>query len=54
MNIEVYDITGKLIRTRNKISESNYKLNVSGVAKGVYFMRIRIDDKQLVKKLIIN
>jgi len=54
MNIEVYDITGKLIRKHTRITDSNYKLDMVGVAKGVYFMRIRIDNKQLVKKLILN
>ncbi len=54
MNLEVYDITGKLIRKYTKITDSNYQLNMIGIAKGVYFMRIQIDNKQLVKKLILN
>jgi hypothetical protein len=54
MSLEVYDIAGKLIRKHTKITDSNYQLSMVGIAKGVYFMRISIDNKQLVKKLILN
>ncbi len=54
MNIEIYDITGKLISKHNDIIDNDYKLDMIGVAKGIYFMRIHIDSKQLVKKLILN
>jgi len=54
MTIDVYDITGKLIRKRKNITEADYELNMTGVAKGVYFLKIKIDNKQLVKKLILK
>jgi len=54
MNVQVFDVTGKLIRKHTSITENNYELDMVGVAKGVYFMRISIDNKQLVKKLILN
>ncbi len=54
MTIDVYDITGKLIRKRKGITEADYELNMKGVAKGVYFLKIKIDNKQLVKKLILK
>ncbi len=54
MKLQVFDVTGKLIRNHDNITDNNYKLDLIGVAKGVYFMRISIDNKQLVKKLILN
>jgi hypothetical protein len=52
MKLQVFDVTGKLIRNHTNITDNNYKLDMVDVAKGVYFMRISIDNKQLVKKLI--
>ncbi|HBK71284.1 MAG TPA: glycosyl hydrolase, partial [Flavobacteriaceae bacterium] len=54
MTINVFDVTGKLIKKHKNITEANYQLNMNGVAKGIYFLKIQIDNKQLVKKLILN
>ena len=54
MNINVFDVTGKLIKKHTNITEDNYQLQMNGVAKGVYFIKINIDNKNLVKKLILN
>ncbi len=54
MDVNVYDVTGKLILSRKAIVKNNYALDMSGVSKGVYFARINIDNKSLVKKLILN
>lgn len=54
MDISVYDITGKLLLNRKEIIKSSYPLDMSGINKGVYFMRITIDNKSLVKKLILK
>ena len=54
MNIKVYDVTGKLILNRNNIIKNSYPLDMSNVGKGVYFMRITIDNRSLVKKLILK
>ncbi len=54
MNMKVYDITGKLIRSKSNIVNKNYELNMSGVSKGIYFLEVSINNKHLVKKLILN
>ncbi len=54
MTINVFDVTGKLIKKHHNITDSNYQLNMNGVAKGIYFLKIKITNKQLVKKLILN
>ncbi|HHC79397.1 MAG TPA: T9SS type A sorting domain-containing protein [Flavobacteriia bacterium] len=54
MNIKVYDVTGKLIRQKNNIIDANYRLDMNGISKGIYFLQVSIDNKRLVKKLILN
>ena len=54
MIINVFDVTGKLIKKHRSITEANYQLNMNGIAKGIYFLKIKIDNKQLVKKLILK
>ncbi len=54
MNVEVYDVTGKLIRSKSNIIDGDYELNMSNVSKGLYFLQVSIGNKRLVKKLILN
>jgi len=54
MNIKVYDVTGKLIRSKSNVTDTNYELNMSNISKGLYFLEVSIDNKRLVKKLILN
>ena len=54
MDIDVYDLTGKLVLKRSNITDRAYPLDMSDVSKGVYFMRITIDNSSLVKKLILK
>ena len=54
MNVEVYDVTGKLIRSKSNIIDGDYELNMNNVSKGLYFLQVSIGNKRLVKKLILN
>ena len=54
MTIDVYDTTGKLVLKRGNITDNTYGLDMSEVSKGIYFMRITIDNSSLVKKLILK
>ncbi len=54
MDILVYDLTGKLILNRTNIFKNEYPLDMSTISKGVYFMKINIENKSLVKKLILK
>ncbi len=54
MNVKVYDILGKLILHDKNIIDANYKLNMAGVSKGIYFLQVNIENKRLVKKLVLN
>ena len=54
MTVKVYDLMGKLIRQRSNITEANYRLSMQGVSKGIYFLHLNIDNRRLVKKLILK
>lgn len=54
--IDVYDLSGKIILTEENvtISDSNYILNLSKVATGIYFVKIASEDQSVVKRIIKN
>ncbi|SFZ94054.1 Por secretion system C-terminal sorting domain-containing protein [Flaviramulus basaltis] len=59
-NIDIYDISGRLIRSYNT-SEQNtekglYKINISGIQEGTYIINLRTPTKNILshKKLIIK
>lgn len=56
MDIAVYDVSGKQIinATNVRTSDRNYKLDLSNVKTGVYFMKVRSDKGEVNKKLIVR
>ena len=53
--ISVTDITGKLLfRDLNPNGSSNYSLDMTNFSSGVYFLRVDANNRQFVKKLILN
>jgi len=55
-DFSVYDITGKLISQRHKVTPSNreYILDMSNFSSGVYLLKIESEGRQITKKLILN
>ncbi|MBP8034143.1 MAG: T9SS type A sorting domain-containing protein [Bacteroidia bacterium] len=57
VSLELVDVTGKLIVSKELGSlqgESNQSLNVHGIAKGTYFVKVVSDKGTEVKKIIID
>ncbi|MDI9310928.1 MAG: T9SS type A sorting domain-containing protein [Limnohabitans sp.] len=54
--IEVYDVTGKTILTKNISATSNSEidLDLTNVSKGIYFVKIYADKEKTVKRIIKN
>jgi hypothetical protein len=50
--VSVYDITGKLISEDVSESNNNFKLNVSTLNAGVYFIQVKNDDGIFTQKFI--
>lgn len=56
IDLEVYDVTGKVIfsRVNQSLSNNRYELDMSGYASGIYFLKVGTDNRQMTKKLIKN
>jgi len=52
-NINVYDVSGKLVFNAQELN-SNEEINVSSLAKGVYFVQLQNDDHNKTVKLLIE
>ena len=54
INYEVYDITGKLIKQENNISNNSIELDMNGFEKGIYFIKLKINNTSKTQKLILK
>lgn len=52
--IEIYDISGKLIHTQNQffIQDRQLKLNLEKYAQGIYFVKIKTENQQFTQRII--
>ncbi len=50
-NIEIYDMSGKLLFTEENITAESKTINISSLSKGVYLLKI---NNEITKKLVIN
>lgn len=53
-NVNVYDVSGRLVKTVNKISSDKSVLDLSSLASGTYILKIQTDKKVVTKKVIIK
>ena len=53
VDYKLFSITGKLV-LKGKINQIHQFIDVSKIRKGMYFIKLEIDNKNLTKKIIIN
>ncbi|MEI6346756.1 MAG: T9SS type A sorting domain-containing protein [Bacteroidota bacterium] len=53
-NLNILDVTGKLVYTNTIEANSNHNIDVANFAKGVYFVKINNNKNQFVQKLIVK
>jgi hypothetical protein len=51
---EVYDVTGKKIINRTKVSRGSYQLDMSSYSFGMYFITIKSNNQSATRKLLLN
>jgi len=51
-NIEVFDVYGKKISSHHLINTSSHHLDISGLASGVYFVRITGEKGYSVQRFV--
>ena len=47
--VSIFDISGSLVKAENGFRE---KINVSELPKGIYMIKIELDNRVIVKKLV--
>lgn len=52
-SFKIYDINGEEVRSGTPPSSPKFELNLSGLAKGVYLIRIRAEGLELKEKILI-
>ena len=50
--VEIYDVTGKLINTQNFNNETEIQLNVETFSSGTYILHLQTNEGTAIKKLI--
>ena len=55
-NIEVYDLTGKIVYSKSEFQNnpSQFLLDLSSISSGIYFVRIASDNQSTTKRIIKN
>lgn len=53
-NIELFDLTGNCIFQDCTVENQNYSLSTSAFPPGVYLLKVETDEKQVVRKVLIN
>ena len=51
---QVYDVSGKLIKSRTGNTGAMHELDLSGVSKGMYFLNITSGDQSFTEKLLVR
>ena len=57
IEVNVFDLSGKLLMTRNPMMEQpgeEIQLDLNGLAKGMYLLRVRSGDSAIQEKILLN
>ena len=52
--VSIYNYLGKLILSRTNLKENKIRVDLTNKSKGLYFIKINVDGKQAVKKVILE
>ena len=50
----IYSVTGKLVTSRDNITGSEIAIDMSGLAKGMYFIQLSTESKHITRKAIVE
>jgi hypothetical protein len=55
LSLNVYDIAGKLIETRNDVNREQYRMDLTTYQKGVYFLAVLdVEGKRITQKVMVH
>ncbi|MGL6129288.1 M4 family metallopeptidase, partial [Chryseobacterium artocarpi] len=52
--VEIYDMSGKLIRSAQKLDRGGNKIYINGVQNGIYLVKVTSNGKTISKKIVIE
>lgn len=52
-SVELYDVSGRLVKGAQKLNKGTHKINIPGVKKGVYLLKITSEDNSVSSRKII-
>ena len=52
-DIQIYDRLGRIVRDA-KISSGKNKIKITGLPSGIFFLKMRIGDKEIIKKILVK
>ncbi len=52
-DIQIYDRLGRIVRDA-KISSGKNKIRITGLLSGIFFLKMRIGDKEIIKKILVK
>jgi len=52
--IDILDLTGRIILSRKCTNDNDYQFDFSNAAQGCYFVKVKLNDETLVRRLIIS
>ena len=50
--IKLYDLTGNLVFSKLNVTENKTNINISTLSKGIYILKIKFKDRELIKKIM--
>lgn len=51
---EIYDVSGRLVKKEEKLNKGKNKINIDGVQKGVYLLKISSEGSTVSKKIVVE
>ena len=54
VSVALYDTMGRIVVDKVNSEENRIELNISGIASGIYYLKISIAENSVVKKLMIK
>jgi hypothetical protein len=54
LDVQVYSACGQEVLSQQMATKSSFEINLSGFARGVYFLKISSENGSTTRKLILN
>ena len=53
-NVEIYNLLGKKVYTHKTSNQQNTEINISNLSKGMYLVKVKVNNFIISKKLVVH